>query len=129
MNAWISLYRSQPSYKWSNGDAVTFLSNHFMAAGMYHSYHLVLEKMAWYDAQRYCMENYTDLVSIRNQKQNEEVMLNGKKSITPFWIGLLCDVWEWADGGLSGYRNWGGANCVAMKADEIVCSYKHYKFN
>ncbi|XP_035383960.1 L-selectin-like [Electrophorus electricus] len=76
--------------------------------------------MAWYDAQRYCMENYTDLVSIRNQKQNEEVMLNGKKSITPFWIGLLCDVWEWADGGLSGYRNWGGDNSQPFSCVELV---------
>uniref|UniRef100_A0A4W4FBN9 C-type lectin domain-containing protein n=1 Tax=Electrophorus electricus TaxID=8005 RepID=A0A4W4FBN9_ELEEL len=150
--AWIGLYRKHPSYKWSNGEAVTFrnmtenlvtqmccvmkadgawdwyqfLSNHFMAAGMYHSYHLVLEKMAWYDAQRYCRVNYTDLVSIRNQKQNEEVMLNGKKSITPFWIGLLCDDWEWADGGLSAYRNWGTgqprseSDCVCIETSKWI---------
>ncbi|KAK1790207.1 hypothetical protein P4O66_014134, partial [Electrophorus voltai] len=147
--AWIGLYRKHPSYKWSNGDAVTFknmienlvtqmccvmkadgawdwyqctAANNFMCykQGMYHSYHLVLEKMTWYDAQRYCMENYTDLVSIRNQKQNEEVMLKGEKSSTPFWIGLLCDDWEWADGGLSGYKNWGGDNSQSFSCVELV---------
>ncbi|XP_076849691.1 macrophage mannose receptor 1-like isoform X2 [Brachyhypopomus gauderio] len=135
--AWIGLHRSQPRYKWSNGDAVTFRDSiqdcgtwsccvAMKAEGSWecdnctgkknfmcykqdscHSYHLVLEPMSWYEAQRYCREKYTDLVSIRDQEQNEEVNLNGKNSTTPFWIGLLCDDWEWADGGLSTYRNWG----------------------
>ncbi|XP_076837008.1 secretory phospholipase A2 receptor-like [Brachyhypopomus gauderio] len=135
--AWIGLQRSQPSYKWSNGDAVTFRDSiqdcgtwsccvAMTAEGSWecdpctqkknfvcykqdssHSYQLVLEPMSWYEAQRYCREKYTDLISIRDQEQNEEVNLNGKNSTTPFWIGLLCDDWEWTDGGLSTYRNWG----------------------
>ncbi|XP_076866475.1 C-type mannose receptor 2-like isoform X2 [Brachyhypopomus gauderio] len=135
--AWIGLQHSQPSYKWSNGEAVTFRDSTqdcgtwsccvaMKAEGSWecdpctqkknfmcykqdscHSYQLVLEPMSWYEAQRYCREKYTDLVSIRDQEQNEEVNLNGKNSTTPFWIGLLCDDWEWTDGGLSTYRNWG----------------------
>ncbi|CAB1345720.1 unnamed protein product [Coregonus sp. 'balchen'] len=27
-------------------------------------------------------------------------------STTPYWIGLLYDDWEWADGGRSAYRDW-----------------------
>ncbi|XP_076838093.1 macrophage mannose receptor 1-like [Brachyhypopomus gauderio] len=134
--AWIGLQRSQPRYKWSNGDAVTFRDSiqdcgtwsccvAMTAEGSWecvnctqkknftcykqdscHSYQLVLEPMSWYEAQRFCREKYTDLISIRDQEQNEEVNLNGKNSTTPFWIGLLCDDWEWADGGLSTYRNW-----------------------
>lgn len=30
----------------------------------------------------------------------------GEKSNDPFWIGLLVDSVEWADGGQSAYRNW-----------------------
>ncbi|XP_076846207.1 macrophage mannose receptor 1-like isoform X4 [Brachyhypopomus gauderio] len=154
--AWIGLQHSRPSYKWSNGDAVTFRNstqqcgslsccatmmangswesnnctekNHFMCykqgviRAMF-SYQLVLEPMSWYEAQRYCREKYTDLVSIRDQEQNEEVNLNGKNSTTPFWIGLLCDDWEWADGGLSTYRNWRSrvpqpCDCVKLMKDE-----------
>uniref|UniRef100_A0AAY5F2M3 C-type lectin domain-containing protein n=1 Tax=Electrophorus electricus TaxID=8005 RepID=A0AAY5F2M3_ELEEL len=90
------------------------------------SYHVVLEKMAWYDAQQYCREIYTDLVSIKDQEQNEEVKLKGKNSIMSFWIGLLCDVWEWADGGLSGYRNWGGDNShTFLKFKYALQAYQH----
>uniref|UniRef100_A0A4W4FBN4 C-type lectin domain-containing protein n=1 Tax=Electrophorus electricus TaxID=8005 RepID=A0A4W4FBN4_ELEEL len=37
-----------------------------------------------------------------------------------FWIGLLCDDWEWADGGLSGYRNWRGNNSQPFSCVELV---------
>ena len=62
--------------------------------------------MSWYEAQSYCRKNYTDLVSIRDQNQNEAVKIEGLTSSTSFWIGLLRDDWEWTDGGRSAYRNW-----------------------
>ncbi|KAG9278355.1 macrophage mannose receptor 1-like, partial [Astyanax mexicanus] len=88
------------------------------------SYHLITEKMTWYEAQSYCRKNYTDLVSIENQTQNEDVRKEGMKSSDFFWIGLLHDDWEWADGGRSAYRNWlagspqiiPGRNCVHLEA-------------
>ncbi|MCJ8748307.1 hypothetical protein PDJAM_G00163290 [Pangasius djambal] len=70
------------------------------------NYHLIRESKTWYEAQRYCRRNYTDLVSIRHQQQNEEVKIKGLNSSSPFWIGLLRDGWQWADGGNSAYRNW-----------------------
>ncbi|KAI5616965.1 secretory phospholipase A2 receptor, partial [Silurus asotus] len=70
------------------------------------NYHLIPENKTWYGAQRYCRSKYTDLVSIRDQQQNEEVKMEGLNSTTPFWIGLLCDDWQWTDGGNSTYRNW-----------------------
>ncbi|XP_049334957.1 macrophage mannose receptor 1-like [Astyanax mexicanus] len=70
------------------------------------SYHLITENKTWYEAQSYCRKNYTDLVSIRDQEQNEAVKIAGMKSSDSFWIGLLRDDWEWADGGRSAYRNW-----------------------
>ncbi|KAG9278354.1 macrophage mannose receptor 1-like [Astyanax mexicanus] len=71
------------------------------------SYHLITENKTWYEAQSYCRKIYTDLVSIRDQEQNEAVKIAGMKSSDSFWIGLLRDDWEWADGGRSAYRNWG----------------------
>ncbi|KAF7692897.1 secretory phospholipase A2 receptor-like [Silurus meridionalis] len=70
------------------------------------NYHLILENKTWYEAQRYCRSKYTDLVSIRDQQQNEEVKMKGLNSNTLFWIGLLRDDWQWTDGGNSTYRNW-----------------------
>ncbi|CAB1345755.1 unnamed protein product [Coregonus sp. 'balchen'] len=67
---------------------------------------LIEQNMTWYEAQRYCRENYTDLVSIRNEAQKEEVKNKGMNSTTPYWIGLLYDDWEWSAGGRSAYRNW-----------------------
>ncbi|KAL7851738.1 hypothetical protein AOLI_G00220940 [Acnodon oligacanthus] len=62
--------------------------------------------MSWYEAQSYCRKSYTDLVSIRDQNQNEAVRTEGLNSSTSFWIGLLRDDWDWTDGGRSAYRNW-----------------------
>uniref|UniRef100_A0A3B4D8W4 C-type lectin domain-containing protein n=1 Tax=Pygocentrus nattereri TaxID=42514 RepID=A0A3B4D8W4_PYGNA len=70
------------------------------------NYHLVSGNMSWYEAQSYCRKSYTDLVSIRDQNQNEAVKVEGLTSNTSFWIGLLRDDWEWTDGGRSAYRNW-----------------------
>ncbi|KAI4894307.1 hypothetical protein NFI96_005585 [Prochilodus magdalenae] len=73
------------------------------------SYYFISENMNWYEAQSYCRRSFTDLVSIRDQNQNEAVKTAGLNSSTPFWIGLLRDDWEWTDGGRSAYRNWGTA--------------------
>uniref|UniRef100_A0A4W5MEX0 C-type lectin domain-containing protein n=1 Tax=Hucho hucho TaxID=62062 RepID=A0A4W5MEX0_9TELE len=70
---------------------------------------LIEQNMTWYKAQSYCRKNYTDLVSIRNEGQKEEVKNKGTNSTTPYWIGLLYDDWEWSDGGRSAYRNWSTA--------------------
>ncbi|XP_053343135.1 macrophage mannose receptor 1-like [Clarias gariepinus] len=85
------------------------------------NYHLILENKTWYEAQRYCRGRYTDLVSIRDQQQNEEVKIKGLNSSTSFWIGLLHDDWQWTDGGNSTYRNWASGqpqpspyDCVRM---------------
>ncbi|XP_026998689.2 secretory phospholipase A2 receptor-like [Tachysurus fulvidraco] len=87
------------------------VTKHFMcyeqdASSQTRNYHLILETKTWYEAQRYCRQRYTDLVSIRDQQHNEEVRIKGLNSSTPFWIGLLCDDWQWSDGGISAYRNW-----------------------
>ncbi|KAK7150076.1 hypothetical protein R3I94_009401 [Phoxinus phoxinus] len=70
------------------------------------NYSLIRETKSWFEAQLYCREKHTDLVSIRNETENKRVMEEGEQSKTPFWIGLLEDKVEWEDGGKSAYRNW-----------------------
>lgn len=67
---------------------------------------LIPEQKTWFEAQLYCREKHTDLVSISNEEENQQVQNEGKKSSNPFWIGLLQDRVEWSDGGQSAYRNY-----------------------
>ncbi|KAG9278350.1 macrophage mannose receptor 1-like, partial [Astyanax mexicanus] len=158
-SAWTGLYRNQSSVKWSNGDDVTFSNletgdcgswpccSVMKASGSWENlqctvtrnfmcykqgYHLITENKTWYEAQSYCRKNYTDLVSIRDQEQNEAVKKEGTKTSDPFWIGLLYDDWQWADGGRSLYRNWwddhpksSPADCVKLvsgKMYSVLCN-------
>ncbi|KAL7834278.1 hypothetical protein SRHO_G00285250 [Serrasalmus rhombeus] len=98
------------------------------------NYHLISGNTSWYEAQSYCRKSYTDLVSIRDQNQNEAVKVEGLTSSTSFWIGLLHDDWEWTDGGRSAYRNWAtgqplsSLHCVILgkgKWSSVPCSNTH----
>lgn len=47
----------------------------------------VEKEMSWSDAQRYCRESYTDLASVRDSKENQEIQsLTKNRSV---WIGLF----------------------------------------
>ncbi|XP_062372024.1 macrophage mannose receptor 1-like [Sardina pilchardus] len=69
-----------------------------------HPYVLVTEEKNWADAQRYCREEHTDLASVRNQAENDQIeaVKGGRKA----WIGLFIDAWEWSDGSSSSFRHW-----------------------
>ena len=59
----------------------------------------------WADAQRYCREKHTDLASVRNETENNQIQtILG--SDTEAWIGLFRDAWEWSDGSTSSFRHW-----------------------
>ncbi|CAB1317890.1 unnamed protein product [Coregonus sp. 'balchen'] len=69
------------------------------------TFHLINNTlMTWRDAQMYCREHHTDLASVRNQTENEEIcrLANGHC----VWIGLFRSSWKWSDQSNSSFRNW-----------------------
>ncbi|XP_076145666.1 C-type mannose receptor 2-like [Alosa pseudoharengus] len=69
-----------------------------------HPYVLVTEGKNWADAQRYCREKHTDLASVRNQAENDQIEQVRRGWYG--WIGLFRDAWEWSDGSSSSFRYW-----------------------
>uniref|UniRef100_A0A3Q1CQE1 C-type lectin domain-containing protein n=1 Tax=Amphiprion ocellaris TaxID=80972 RepID=A0A3Q1CQE1_AMPOC len=62
-------------------------------------YHIVTAAMTWTDAQSYCREKYTDLVTINSMEDMVRLrdQLGGKDD-DQFWIGLYGDLdnWKWS---------------------------------
>ncbi|MBN3307247.1 PGCA protein, partial [Amia calva] len=89
-------------------------------------YILIDQVKSWTEAQRFCREKHTDLVSVRNQRENEEVTKAAKGQNV--WIGLFRDPWKWSDKRSSSFRNWNTGepnnfsgvdeNCVTMYLDK-----------
>ncbi|KAG7469601.1 hypothetical protein MATL_G00130640 [Megalops atlanticus] len=74
----------------------------------------------WREAQTFCRKNHIDLVSVRNQLENQKIqsVLQSQSA----WIGLFSDPWRWSDHGNSSFRFWnskqpnnfgGNQHCVA----------------
>ncbi|XP_047444959.1 C-type mannose receptor 2-like [Mugil cephalus] len=78
-------------------------------------------KKNWIDAQKYCRDHNTDLVSGYNQlDEGHEVELGYK---IPYWIGLFRDTWRWSDGSSSSFRHWNqtlssGDKCAVTMLNE-----------
>ncbi|XP_036452781.1 macrophage mannose receptor 1-like [Colossoma macropomum] len=91
-------------------------------------FHVVNENKNWTDAQKYCREKYTDLVTIKSQEEMNVLIafLNGTADLS--WIGLRQNIqqnttsWIWSDGSNSTYTYWKtgepdnpvGDNCVTL---------------
>ncbi|KAL7834299.1 hypothetical protein SRHO_G00285460 [Serrasalmus rhombeus] len=71
--------------------------------GVRDSYYSQGTQKSWREAQRFCRERYTDLVSVRNDSENS----NSNFALSaPSWIGLFRDSWTWSDQSNSSFRHW-----------------------
>nr|XP_055049331.1 ladderlectin-like [Misgurnus anguillicaudatus] len=63
--------------------------------------------VSWKEAQTFCREHHTDLTSVSNQTENQQIekILNNT-NISEVWICLFNDSWEWSDNSESGFRYW-----------------------
>ncbi|XP_051258417.1 macrophage mannose receptor 1-like isoform X5 [Dicentrarchus labrax] len=68
------------------------------------NFHLITNALCWPEAQNYCREHHTDLVSGLNQLNDPDL----KEQIHSYdvWIGLFRDTWRWSDGSHFSFRNW-----------------------
>ncbi|XP_058870501.1 C-type mannose receptor 2-like [Acipenser ruthenus] len=150
-DSWLGLYRDDTqNWQWSNSDDVIYsnwradvfcasvnsdgkwtdlpcnLQKAFMCyketSNITERYTLIEELKTWTEAQQYCRENHTNLVSIKNASENEEIVKKAQGK--PFWIGLFNEPWKWSHQGDNyTFHTWsngepnnlgGNENCVAM---------------
>ncbi|KAM9408004.1 C-type mannose receptor 2-like [Salvelinus alpinus] len=98
------------------------------------TYVLIQENKTWIDAQSYCRQNHTDLVSVRNQTENTEIKKNISLRGLPVWIGLFQDSWRWSDQSDSSFRIWKPGypttyqsyNCTMMSSDPSLSPYSKW---
>ncbi|XP_033943274.1 uncharacterized protein [Pseudochaenichthys georgianus] len=67
---------------------------------------LIERYMTWTQAQSYCREHHTDLASVRNPAESQQIVDLLPGGGYRYWIGLYRDSWKWSDGSNSSFKYW-----------------------
>uniref|UniRef100_A0A3Q1IH76 C-type lectin domain-containing protein n=1 Tax=Anabas testudineus TaxID=64144 RepID=A0A3Q1IH76_ANATE len=106
-----------------------------------HQYHFFNETKTWSEAQTYCRERYTDLATVDNEDDMEQLITaTGIGYQGEVWIGLHDNSfdWEWSLGNLKYYqandwnfRKWypGEPNNARTKGQLCVVSLQGYLYD
>uniref|UniRef100_A0A3B3DZS7 C-type mannose receptor 2-like n=1 Tax=Oryzias melastigma TaxID=30732 RepID=A0A3B3DZS7_ORYME len=88
---------------------LSFLFFVFYSTGSSSLKYYLGDKMTWFDAQRYCRKNHTDLISgpqLEELQKTSVVNLTSLSSYNLIFIGLFRDAWTWSDGSSFSFRHW-----------------------
>ncbi|XP_062309392.1 macrophage mannose receptor 1-like [Osmerus eperlanus] len=70
-------------------------------------YICICDKKTWNESQSYCRANHTDLASVRNAIEYNEIR-NLSSNCDEVWIGLsTSNNWQWSDQSVSSFEKWG----------------------
>ncbi|XP_056598352.1 C-type mannose receptor 2-like [Triplophysa dalaica] len=79
------------------------------------SYIINTSSTTWSEAQSFCRQYHTDLISVRNQTDNQlihNIINDPQRSV---WIGLFNDSWEWSDNTDSAFRDWNSDELILIQ--------------
>ncbi len=83
----------------------------------------VQEEKNWTDAQKYCREKHTDLVSVRNESENKliKTFINQNSSPNQAWIGLH-RFWVWSDNSTASFTHWKSGEPNSRNNRDSICT-------